>query len=694
MGKQLEPYDGSGAVVARFEGACRCDGRWWDARFFRIVSPVQDTLARELADRYTIDRELGRGGMATVWLARDLRHDRSVALKVIHPELAGAIGIDRFVREVRLTARLQHQNIVPVLESGTLTAQDGSRLPWYTMPYIAGESLRSRLRREGQLPIDAALRITRDVAAALHAAHQQGIVHRDIKPENVLLTDSVAYVVDFGVAKALSGTGEDRLTATGFSIGTPVYMSPEQASARDVDARSDQYSLGCVLYEMLSGEPPFTGPTAQAIIARRFAEPARPLRPVRSTVPVPVEQALLRALERSPVDRFDSVASFAAALSAGTHASHPGGRRIRRAGALLMLVLAGSILGAWLFLRPQAAVGRAATSPEVLALYSRGMQGYNKRTTAGAQEAMVAFNAALRLDSTYAPAWNGLARNYVQAHRRQFTIPGIRRDSMLRLAVAAADRAIATDPGSADTWLTRAEVGRSLDPTDVRAPILASRRAIELDSGNGPAWHHLAVSLADSGDVPAALEGWREAVKRNPSYAQGIAFLAMGHYWRRQFDSAAAWADSAVALDPSYLLGRTTVGFIAVERGDHGRAIAAFEAAGRLSSNVEVIEVLAGLALARARQGDRAGARLLLGRADSLAGSYEAVTHTIVYLAQANAALGNAGPSIAWLNRHAARSDRHFQLHLRCDPPFDPIAGDPRFQALLLEPRPGGGQGC
>ena len=655
---------------------------------------MQDTLERELTDRYSIERELGRGGMATVWLARDLRHDRPVALKVIHPELAGAIGIDRFVREVRVTARLQHPNIVPVLESGTVTAADGSRLPWYTMPYIAGESLRSRLRREGQLPIDAALRITQEVAAALQAAHLQGIVHRDIKPENVLLAEGSTYVVDFGVAKALSGTGEDRLTATGLSIGTPAYMSPEQASALDVDARSDQYSLGCVLYEMLAGEPPFTGPTAQAIIARRYAEPARPLRPVRSTVPVPVEQALLRALERSPVDRFDSVASFAAALTAGAKGSKATHRRMRRLGAVLTLTLAGVILAAWLFLRPEAAVGRRAPSPEVVALYRRGMQGYDKRTTAGAQEALAAFNAALALDSNYAPAWNGMARNYLQAHRRLFTLPGIGRDSMLRLAIAAADRAIASEPGSVETWLTRAEVGRSVDPTDMRTPILASRRAIERDSGSGPAWHHLAVSLADSGDLTAALPAWREAVRRNPSYSQGLAFLAMGHYWSRRFDSAAIWADSAVATDPSYLLGRTTAGFIAVERGDHARAIAAFEAAGRLAANLEVIEVLAGMALAKARQGDRAGARLLLGRADSLAGNYEAVTHPIVYLAQAYAALGNVRAATTWLTRYATRGDRHFQLHLRCDPPFDPIAADPRFQALLLRPRPAGNQGC
>ena len=279
---------------------------------------MRDHLNAALADRYAVERELGRGGMASVWLARDLRHDRSVAIKVLHEELAGAIGVDRFVREIRLAARLQHPHIVPVLDSGVFTGPSAVTLPWYAMPFIAGESLRARLDRERHLPIEAALRITEQAAAALQVAHREGIVHRDIKPENLLLDDGAAYVADFGVAKALLDTGGERLTATGLAIGTPAYMSPEQATADVVDARSDQYSLACVLYEMLAGEPPFTGPSAQAVMARRLTEPARALRPVRSVVPVGVEAAVLRALERIPADRFPDVAAFAAALRNAT----------------------------------------------------------------------------------------------------------------------------------------------------------------------------------------------------------------------------------------------------------------------------------------------------------------------------------------------------------------------------------------
>jgi len=267
------------------------------------------TLQEALRDRYAIERELGRGGMATVYLARDLRHDRPVALKVLHPELAATLGPERFLREVRLAARLQHPHILSVYDSG----ESAGRL-WFTMPYVEGESLRDRLRRERQLPVADAVRLTREIALALDFAHRHGAVHRDIKPENILLVDGQALVADFGIARAL-GSGDERLTETGLTLGTPAYMSPEQAAAdKGVDARTDIYSLGIVLYEMLAGEPPFTAPTAQAMIARRMLESPRPLRDVRETVPEGVAGAAARALAKSPADRFATAAEFARAL--------------------------------------------------------------------------------------------------------------------------------------------------------------------------------------------------------------------------------------------------------------------------------------------------------------------------------------------------------------------------------------------
>jgi len=659
------------------------------------MTTLAEQLSHALADRYRIERELGTGGMATVWLARDLRHDRLVALKVMQPELASAIGVDRFVREVRLTAQLQHANIVPVLDSGVLTTATGTRLPWYAMPYIAGESLRSRLLREQQLPVETALRITEDVARVLESAHQHGVVHRDIKPENLMLADGTTYVVDFGIAKALIETGDERLTSTGLAIGTPAYMSPEQAAAGVVDARSDQYSLACVLYEMLAGEPPFTGPTAQAIVARRFAETARAIRPARPAVPATVERAVLKALERIPADRFESVALFAAALRAAqpdeTVARHPPSRRRALRALSLAAVLAAVAIGGWMVWRLQAAPHTVSRDPEVVALYQRGVQGYNRRTPEGARDAVSAYSAALARDSSYSAAWSGLAQMYVQANRRQFAIPGVTWDSMLRLAVAASDRAVALDPGSADAWVTRATVSRAIDPTDPRSPIQAARRAVGLDSSSGPAWHALATSQLDRGDLDSAIATWHQCAARNPAFPQCLAFLALGFYWHRQYDSAAFWVDSTVALDPSYLLGRSSAGYIAIERGDFAKAVASFEAARRVSSEVEVVNALAGRALAEAREGAISRARTTLHQVDSLAAGYVPLqAHLAIYVAHAHAALGDNRGAEAWLGRYAPTEDLHFQLHLRCDPPFDPLRNDRRFRALLVAEPPAG----
>ncbi len=275
------------------------------------MTDLRAQLQEGLGDSYALERELGRGGMATVYLAQDLRHDRPVALKVLHPELAASLGPDRFQREIRFAARLQHPHILTVLDSG----EAGGRL-WFTMPFVEGESLRDRLRRERQLPLDDALQIAREAARALDYAHQHGIVHRDIKPENILLTrDGSTLVADFGIARALES--DDKLTQTGMVIGTPAYMSPEQASGdKGIDARTDIYSLGAVLYEMLAGEAPYTGPTAQAVIAKRLMDPVPSVRRVRNNVPEGLDQAIRRALAPVAADRFSTAGDFARALQA------------------------------------------------------------------------------------------------------------------------------------------------------------------------------------------------------------------------------------------------------------------------------------------------------------------------------------------------------------------------------------------
>src|SRR3989442_547706 len=290
------------------------------------------TLRAALAKRYVIERELGRGGMATVYLARDLKHGRFVALKVLSPALAASLGADRFLREIRLAARLQHPHIVTVFDSG-----DAGGILWYTMPYVEGETLRTRLERERQLPLDVALRIAIEAARALEFAHQHGVLHRDVKPENLLLTtDGSTMVADFGIARPWGATSG--LTQSGVVVGTPAYRSPEQAAGeRALDARTDVYALGCVLYEMLAGEMPYSGPNAQAVLAKRLSEPAPSLRTTRD-LPVAVERTVARALARAPADRYATAAEFAHALQSVEGPSRPLMRRPWRAAAVLLLL--------------------------------------------------------------------------------------------------------------------------------------------------------------------------------------------------------------------------------------------------------------------------------------------------------------------------------------------------------------------
>ena len=274
------------------------------------MSEIAGRLTTALADRYRIERELGAGGMATVYLANDLKHDRKVAIKVLRPELAAALGHERFLLEITTTANLRHPHILPLYDSG-----ETDEFLFYVMPYVEGESLRDRLDREKQLPLDEALQIAREVADALSYAHSRGVIHRDVKPENILLESGHAVVADFGIARAVDAAGGERLTETGMSIGTPSYMSPEQAAGeRELDGRSDLYALACVLYEMLGGQPPFTGPSVESVVHQHLTVEPPSITNLRPTVPAAVAAALRRALAKTPADRFNPVAQFSEAL--------------------------------------------------------------------------------------------------------------------------------------------------------------------------------------------------------------------------------------------------------------------------------------------------------------------------------------------------------------------------------------------
>ncbi len=316
----------------------------------RVLEPTG--LAGALAGRYRIERELGAGGMATVWLAEDVRHHRRVAIKALHPELSAMLGPERFLKEIELTASLQHPHILPLFDSGSA---DG--LLYYVMPFVEGETLRARLERERQLPVSDGVRIAAEVADALEYAHERGVVHRDVKPENILLQNGHALVADFGIALAVQQAGGSRLTQTGLSLGTPQYMAPEQATGElTVGPRADIYALGAVTYEMLAGEPPFTGPTAQAILAQVLTAEPRPLTLLRRRVPAQVDAAVRTALERLPADRFGSAGEFATALVTPGSAAWPG---------------AGTAPG-WRRNRPAIVAGAVAIAAVVAAVWGWG----------------------------------------------------------------------------------------------------------------------------------------------------------------------------------------------------------------------------------------------------------------------------------------------------------------------------------
>jgi len=357
-----------------------------------------ERLRASLADRYRIERELGAGGMATVYLAQDLKHDRKVAIKILKPELGAVLGAERFLSEIRTTASLQHPHLLPLFDSG-----EADGLLYYVMPFVEGETLRARLLAQPQLPVDDTVRLITSIAGALDFAHARGIVHRDLKPENILLQAGEPVIADFGIALAVAQAGTERLTETGLSLGTPHYMSPEQAAGtHTVDARADQYALGAIAYELLSGEPPHSGPTAQAIIARLMTETPRAIRTTRPAVPAGVEGAILRALEKAPGDRFSSCGAFASALASGAKdgaaaprgaatmpgtLSAPSARRWKPLTALLTVVAASAVVVA--LLKPWDGGGGAGPSADeerslaVLPFTSLGTDTANSYFAAG-----------------------------------------------------------------------------------------------------------------------------------------------------------------------------------------------------------------------------------------------------------------------------------------------------------------------
>ena len=472
---------------------------------------MSETIVRltpALADRYRIEREVGAGGMARVFAARDLRHDRDVAIKVLYAELAAVLGAERFLAEIKTTAKLQHPHILPLLDSGVA---DG--LLYYVMPLVDGESLRQRLERETQLPLPDALRITRQVGEALDYAHRHGIVHRDIKPENVLLQDGNALIADFGIALAVTGAGGDRLTATGLSLGTPQYMSPEQAMGeRKIDGRSDIYSLGCVLYEMLSGQPPFSGPTTQSIIAQVITAEPIPVSTHRAAVPHAFDDALSRALHKLPADRYQSAAELVADLEA------PAAGTLARVGARGRR---HSTLAAW------QRVGSAAGL--VLAGALAGMFGYRAKFVDGRQALPIRLAAPVERRG---PGLGGVAVS--SDGRLTIVVGGLNSTVMQRRADSLAFVSIPGTEGAQDPFIS---------PDDKWVAFTARGRLRKVPLDGGPV-----TEIADAtwgsgtwgGDgtivyTPTSSSGlWRttaEGTKAEPITKPDTARQEFGHWW-------------------------------------------------------------------------------------------------------------------------------------------------------------------
>ena len=530
-----------------------------------------------MADRYRLERELGHGGMATVYLARDLKHGRLVAFKLLRPDLAAILGAERFLREIQLTASLQHPHILPLLDSGAVDS-----FLYYVMPYVEGESLRQRLEREGQLSVDEALNIARGVASALDYAHAEGVIHRDIKPENILLYRGEPMVADFGIALAASSAGTERLTGTGLSLGTPAYMSPEQASASHrLDGRSDQYSLACVVYEMLAGEPPFTGATAQAVIAKRFVGPVPSVRVVRPDVPEELDATLQRALAQTPAARFPTAGDLAMSLygdAATTAASRRASRQRRRvrpvvAGAVAATLLAAT-LGAIALRRHTRPAGAGAdASPRSLAVlpfvnvggdtadryFAEGMA--DELTTAlfrlpGVR--IAARSSAFRFGERRAPASEVGRALGVHA-----VLEGTVRRSGDRLRVTAQLTSAANglvlwadqyDRRASNIFdvqdeITHAIVGAlrgTLIPSTAGPPLGAPRGTADLEAYDLYLRGRFFWASRGEGGLRKAIDFFGRAVARDPRFARAHAGLAMAYVVLPIFSSVPA--DSALTL--------------------------------------------------------------------------------------------------------------------------------------------------
>jgi eukaryotic-like serine/threonine-protein kinase len=607
------------------------------------VSDVPAPLADALHDRYALERELGRGGMATVYLATDLRHRRRVALKVLDPAVGALLGRERFLREIETAAQLQHPHILPVHDSG-----EAAGLLWYTMPFVEGESLRDRLRRDTSVTVGEAVRLGREIAGALDHAHRKGVIHRDIKPENILLSDGQALVADFGIAHRSAAAGET-LTQTGLSLGTPAYMSPEQALGdRTVDGRSDQYALGCLMFELVAGRPPYTGTTAQAVVSKHLTESVPALSTIRPEVPVGVSAAVQRAMAKAPDERFPTSGAFAEALAAGLEpgrAQERNASRSRRR-TVVVLAIAGTAAVAVGYFASRAPGARSPpTGPggaplvAVMPLETIGTDTSQRYFTAGMTEEIagqLSRLGGLRVVGTgVAQAYTGMPDGLPRM-ARELGVGSVvggtvrRAGDQVRIAVRLADaRSGQTlwsdqyDRPLANVLEVQSDVARQV-ATALQArlsPEEAERlgHAASVD----PEAHDLVLrsmwmNFADRNETQAGMALLRRALARDSTYAEAWASLARRYFFlavygdAAYFDSATAMARTAIAAEPDHADAYATIGDVQSQQGRLAEAEASYAKALALNpSNTTALADLSYLKiiLGRHDQGLRLAAR-------------------------------------------------------------------------------------
>ena len=647
---------------------------WSHARAGGTVVDMIEGLTDALRDRYRVEALVGRGGMATVYRAVDLRHDRVVAIKVMNPTFAETVGRDRFLREIRVTAGLSHPHILALHDSGDVADPHdsaGGRLLFYVMPFVDGVSLRERLTAQPRLSLDEVRKITREVGSALSYAHSRGIVHRDIKPENILLAGyssedtKVAWntlVADFGIA-APTATHAEHLTGTGIAVGSPQYMSPEQAVGDRVDHRSDVYALGCVVYEMLEGAPPRGVPTFKRGVAPAIA------------------RAVLRALATDPGDRFGDVREFVDAIDARAKTAAVSWMRPllwASAAAVVALVAVWSALSH----RPVARGAAMTRDSLALALYNRGRANVNTRNASNMRDAITEFSRAIERDSAFALAWAGLARAAEMAVRRGFAIPGRSPDSLIALAIGASQRAVALDSSAGEVWLVRARVMESVEPTSRTAVLNDLRRALAADSTNGEVWFALGRAREEILDSAGARAAYGKSLKLDPRRLDLLAWLALHFLWSGQPADGIMWTDSALAVDPTYELAREAAVQLATELRDWPLAERHLLALQRVAQGPDRMVPLADAARLAALRGDAATAQRFAGAAERLVDSTTLTMHQSVFLGVAFSAAGDTARAYRWLTSFSPRGDVHFQLHLHREPALVWLR-DPQYRSLL-----------